>query len=150
MSTAALLCGLAYPAVRTTYFVRQFGDDAGQVASICDTDLSGALTDIAEKLNKRLGTNCLGGGASVTDIDPAQPGLQLECSVVDRTSAGLESVVPRCVMMDADTPKTDKIPCWWTKVDATTCTDAPNVFFRVERGGADPPVGARTIVRCAT
>jgi hypothetical protein len=142
--------GKAYPAVRLSYFVNQFGAGNGQVASICNTDLSGALTDIAEKLRKVLGTNCLGNGAPVTDIDTTQPGLQLECSVVDRNSAGVETVVPRCVMIDANTPRTDNVPCWWTNVDAVACTDAPHVFFKVERGSFDPPAGTRAIVRCVT
>ena len=142
--------GLAYPGVRLSHFVKQFGAAGGQEASICQPDLSGALVEIADKLAKRIATNCLGSGVALTDINPNVPGLQLNCSVTDVSSLGAETVLPRCGMIDATTPDTTTTPCWWTKDDDVSCRDAPHVFFQVERGGAEPPVGNRTLVRCST
>ncbi len=144
--------GKADPAVRDAYFVSQFGVQ-GKFVSICQDNFDDALDQIAKLLAKVIGTPCLDDDVAVVDIDPSTPGIQLECLVYDKntnTSGGtVETVIPRCDMVDENTPKTDKVPCWWTNIDHNKCMDsATGLTLHVERGGSDPPATTRVVARC--
>jgi hypothetical protein len=143
--------GKADPGVRDAYFVSQFGQQ-GTFVSICQDNLDDALDQIAKLLAKVIGTPCLDDNVQPVDIDTANPGLQLECLVYDKNTDPLgntiETVIPRCRMVDTDTPKTDKLPCWWTNVDHSKCMDsATGLTLHVERA-SDPAATTRVVARC--
>ena len=148
--------GAGDPAIRLKYFVDQFGSH-GTFVSICNQHYDDALAEIGQLLAKVIGTPCLEGAVDTTDIDPTQPGLQMDCQVSDvkfpNTANSTETVLPRCAMTDANTPVTTKVPCWWTKVDAATCTSTlseTHVALHVERGGADAPIGTYVVAKCVS
>jgi hypothetical protein len=143
---------VADPAVRLAWFANQFGDQ-GTFVSICQTDLAGAMTDIARLMRRVIGTPCLEGPVDLTDQYPAMPGVQLDCTVSDVTFPGrpnsTETVLPRCPMLDATTPDTSHVPCWWTTPDLTACKDTDtHMALKIERGPDGPPIGTHEIARC--
>ncbi len=144
----------ADPAVRLKYFADQLGGN-GTFVSICQNELDEAMTRIGELLAKLISTPCLDGAVEPNDVDPAAPGLQLACQLSDVHAAGTdaqtETVIPRCAMVDATTPVTTTLPCWWASVDAATCPDSvspTHLVVHVERG-ADP-VDVTELARCVT
>jgi hypothetical protein len=144
--------GVADPGVRLKYF----GDQQGlqnESVSICQDDLSDGLNDIAELLARVIGTPCIQGNIDLTDVDPDEPGLQLNCHIADvrfpNTPSATEDVIARCPMQDATTPNTSSLPCWWTTTNAARCSDTPTqVELHVERGTADAPIGTHVIANC--
>jgi hypothetical protein len=148
---------VADPAVRLKYWVDQFGTH-GTFVSVCQADFSDALTRIGQLLAKIVGTPCLEGAIDDTDINPTEPGLQLNCQVSDvkfpDSANPTETVLPRCPMTGPTTPNTATVPCWWTDVEPTVCTTALNsethVALHVERGGADAPIGTFVVAKCVS
>ena len=69
------------PAVRLASFLSNFGD-RGRFYSICQSDYSAALTDIGKTLFNAI-SPCLEGDVDPTDVDPNNPGTQLQCTVTD-------------------------------------------------------------------
>jgi hypothetical protein len=159
-------CGVADPAIRMGYFVDQFGDH-GTVTSICQADFSDALTEIGKLLARVVGTPCLEGDISLTDIDPNNPGQQLDCEVADvrneNTSTEVDSPLPRCQMQNganpattpactsAVCPVTSTVPCWWTENNPALCPanlSQTNTAIHVERWGSMPAANTHVIARC--
>jgi len=146
---------VADPGVRQKYFIDQFGTH-GKLTSICQSDFSDAMTEIAQLLARVVGTPCLEGNVASADINPTEPGLQLDCQVSDvkfpDSANPTETVIDRCPMKDATTPDTSHVPCWWTDVEPAVCTIALNspthIALHVERGGADAPVGTFVVAKC--
>ena len=145
--------GVADPAIRLKAFVDQFGSH-GTFVSICQADLSDALTKIAQLLAKILSTPCLDEKVSPADIDPSQPGLQVDCQVSDVLGFGSDSesetVVPRCAMVDDATPQRTTLPCWWASIDPATCPSAistTHLALHVER--ATDTVNVTEVARCS-
>ncbi|HKA91280.1 MAG TPA: vWA domain-containing protein [Haliangiales bacterium] len=144
--------GKADPAVRDAYFVEQFGQQ-GTFVSICQDNFSNALDQIAKLLAKVIGTPCLDDNVPNVDIDPVAPGIQLECLVYDKntgpTGDPVETIIPRCQMVNVNTPMTNRVPCWWSNVDRTKCAQsATGLTLHVERGGSEPAATTRVVVRC--
>jgi hypothetical protein len=154
-------CGGADPAVRIGYFIDQFGDH-GTITSICQSDLSDALIEIAKLLAHVVGTPCLEGRIDLTDVDSSNPGVQLNCDVADMGSA-IESTLPRCQMQNgpnsatspscssAVCPVTSSTPCWWTENNPGLCPgylSQTNTALHVERWGTDPPANTHVSAEC--
>jgi hypothetical protein len=146
--------GVADPAIRLANFASLFGDQ-GRFVSICNPDLSDALTTIAQLLALKVGTPCLTGPVDTTDINPAEPGTQIDCQVSDVRFPGqegsTETVVPRCAMRDDHTPVTDVLPCWWTSIDSTICPavlSETHTVLHVERSAAGAPIGTHEVAKC--
>ena len=95
---------------------------SGQPASAPARDAGAGIGDVREgvvikDLPEGIGTPCLDGPVDATDIDPSNPGLQLDCTVADVVNAGSATetgaVVPPCEMTDAMTPSpTGARPCF--------------------------------------
>lgn len=121
----------ARPGVRFAALLDEFPNRA-TFGSFCDADLSPLLARYAERLPELIGNPCLDDDVALDDLDPAAPGLQLECSATDRTEPytehELQRVLPRCAMLDAETP--DRLgstqPCWYTVVDEASCGSGTN------------------------
>ena len=143
------------PGVRLADFVAQFGT-RGRYYSVCQDDYSAALVDIGQQLATEL-SPCLEGAIDLRDADPANPGLQPQCTVSDMLHYGaadqVESRIHPCRMLDATTPDpAGERPCWWVAPDATTCPDPTStpthLVLHIERSQAAPD-GTTQVVSCA-
>jgi hypothetical protein len=136
----------AYPAVRTNAFLSEFPLSAR--SSICNQDLSGALTRIGALIKKLLIEPCF--DRDLLDVDPVTPGPQYDCSVTEvRRRPGQDdeelTVVPPC--------DGERFPCWRIEEDAQRCgyTQAnPHLKLVVERGGVAPDPNLRIKAACVT
>jgi hypothetical protein len=141
--------GRADPGVRLTHFGSQQGT-RNVFTTICNPDLSDALDEIARLMARVIGTRCLKGPIDLDDLDPAEPGVQLECNVADVRFAGspqqTETTIARCGMTGPTTPDTSNVPCWWAETSTTACMGEPEIH--IERGGAEAPIGTVVVVRC--
>ena len=130
--------GSADPATRLTEYVSYFDDDRSSFISICQPDLSQAMTKIANELAQILGRQCLG-----SPLKNKTPGgyLTPDCVVQDRTtvdaSAGTYNyaTVPACsevICNPATAPGGDckcathsgasvQSPCWYIWQDTAAC-----------------------------
>jgi hypothetical protein len=133
----------AYPAVRTSDFISQFGLNARE--TICNADLSSALVQVGDKIKDALGNPCF--EAQVADLSP-DPGIQADCSVSDvqLLADGTErelAVIPQC--------GTGRIPCWRVEVDEMKCGYTPSkVALIVDRNGMLPPEDVHVKASCVT
>lgn len=139
------------PALRLDELRAAFGD-RGLFRSVCQGDYSGALADIGKLLLLAL-SPCLEGALDTTDRDPANPGLQPDCTVseLQEVEAGMpiETVIPRCRMLAAEQPDLAGAPaCWWVASDPA-CDSETHLELHVERS-APPPPGSVVRVSCAT
>jgi len=133
----------AFPAVRTSDFLSQFGFNVRE--SICNADLSTALVKVGDKIKDALGNPCF--EAQVADLLP-DPGLQADCSVSDVQILpdGTEKelgVIPQC--------GGGAIPCYRIEVDELHCsyTDS-KLALTVERNGVVPPADIHVKASCVT
>jgi len=122
---------IARPAIRLADFVSRFGPH-GLMRTVCQPDYGGVIDDIAALLTVEL-SPCLEGPIDVSTGAPS-------CAVAD-VVAGVESVVPPCVMSAPDTPDpAGARPCWWVEANAAACaTTETHVALHVERGAPPAP-----------
>lgn len=140
--------GKADPAVRLQFLGQQF-PNRNAFTTICNENLSDALTVIAELLKEAIGNPCIQGLLR-------EP---IECVVADVQNPGeedqIEDILPECnAEEDLDTtnaPNSTNIPCWHLSVDAASCADTPtNRTLLIERAGASVPTGTHVQARCVT
>jgi hypothetical protein len=149
---------IARPALRIYDFVQQFGDH-GLFETICQADYSQALTNIANLLFNAI-SPCLEGPVDPTDIDPNNPGLQLDCTVSDvvneGTSMQTSTPIPPCKMSSATMPMGGQSLCYFITPNPTVCTSVLNgveqdpSHLQINFVRTSPPaVGTVTDVSCA-
>jgi hypothetical protein len=149
--------GEADPAIRFKYFMDKF-PNRNTFTSICNTDLSDALTQIAELLARVIGNPCLEGNISTVDVRDDMPGTQYDCQVSDvqypNTDLESQTPIPRCIQTsDTAIDPSSPTPCWWMYQDTANCSDSPTgLTLIVERGDppADPLPGTHVIASCVT
>jgi hypothetical protein len=133
---------VADPDVRISQFLDGF-PNRNTFSTVCQSDLSGALTQIAELLKTALGSPCIQGKL-------AEP---YDCSVSDVTNFGKpnqsETVLPEC-NNTADPASSSNIPCWAIEGDATLCPNGDKIKLKVERGNTTPPDNTHVISYCVT
>jgi hypothetical protein len=142
------------PSIRLSEFLAQFGRH-GLFRTVCQSDYSQALTDIGN-LIVTVVSPCLNGNIDTSvDVDPNNPGLQVNCTVSDvtalNTSSQVDEVLPVCPMTAPNVPDpSGPRPCWWVKPDAPACaaTDS-HLELHVERNGS-AAAETTTQVQCAT
>jgi hypothetical protein len=127
----------AFPMPRLFHFAQQFGD-RHSFFSLCNdddndgqADLQQGLDLVAQLIRRILGNACFESDVSVADLDPANPGLQLECSVSEitrpGTSTAIETSIHACKMADPTTPASDAAePCWYVIPDPVKCEGYPS------------------------
>lgn len=137
------------PAVRMKSFLDQF-PDRNAFASACQSDLSGALTQLAALIRNVMGSPCF--DVPLADVDPATAGAQYDCSVSDVINPGAanqrETVLPACNNVSLPRDSTNK-PCWSIQTDTVNCTAEPNLTLKVERNEA-PAADTHVISYCVT
>jgi hypothetical protein len=140
---------VADPSIRLLDLLNQF-PNRNTYSTICQQDLSGALTQIAQLLRTVIGSPCIEGNLS--DVDPTTPGDQYDCSVSDVRNFGKanqsETVLPQCNNDSAPASSTNK-PCWSIQMDTMNCTVAPNLTLKIERNEA-PAADTHVISYCVT
>jgi hypothetical protein len=119
----------AFPMPRLLHFAQAF-PDRNTFYSLCNNDLSEGLTLVAQLIRRVIGNPCFETDVDQTDIDPNNPGLQLQCTVSDVTNPGttneIETIMPACKMADAGTPASDtKQPCWYVVPEPVKCEAYP-------------------------
>jgi hypothetical protein len=134
---------IARPGLRLASFLSGFGDH-GLYRTICQTDYTAAMADIANVAIVAFGT-CFEGNIQTTDVDPQNEGLQLPCTFSDSEGG----IIPPCQMSDPFTPNpSSPHPCWWAKLNPVTCPTTPTQLeFHIERTVA-PPAGDVVHVSC--
>ena len=125
---------VADPSVRLKQFLDSFPNRT-TFSTICQTDLSGALVQIAELLRLVIGTPCIGG--NLADVDPNTPGDQYDCQVSDVTNFGkanqTEVILPQCNSTDSNTP------CWKIITDLANCAGGEHLKIEIVRTQMPPP-----------
>lgn len=124
-----------------------------QFSSVCANDYSQALADFGELLFSVV-SPCLGAAVDPADIDPDVPGVQLDCAVSDVTGEGngaaSETILPRCPMMDADTPvASGPRPCWWVRSNPGLCSGPSGFELHIERSQS-PAANTHARARCTS
>ena len=127
---------IARPGVRLQDFTNQFGS-RGLYSSVCQSDYSGALTQIGQLLFNAI-SPCLEGDLDTADTDPNNPGIQPQCTVADVLDSGgsnqVSTLIPTCPMTNATTPDPNgPRPCWWVASSPTTCMTPSMLSLNVVR-----------------
>jgi hypothetical protein len=140
---------VADPSIRMRQFFDAF-PNRSTFNTICQQDLSGAMTQIAQLLRTVIGSPCIEG--NLADVDPDTAGPQYDCSVSDVSNFGkanqMEVVLPACNNTTSPASSTNK-PCWSIQTDLANCTAEPNLTLKIERSEA-PPADTHVISYCVT
>jgi hypothetical protein len=134
----------ADPAVRIQQWVEAFGSH-GLAETICANSFAPSLMAIANELSKLLGPQCIGN--NLVDTDPATPGIQPQCQVIDQypndQGVLVSTVLPSCASNGGQGP------CWSLDVDAMKCP-GPFLTLNPHRPpGVMLQNGLNTSVSCA-
>jgi hypothetical protein len=141
---------VADPAIRIKELIDSF-PNRGTFSTICQQDLSGGLTLIAQLLKTALGSPCIDG--TLADVDPNTPGPQYDCSVSDVTNYGAanqtETVLPECNNLATPASSTN-MPCWAIETDPVNCSAGQHLTLKIERGNTMPGANDHVISYCVT
>jgi hypothetical protein len=133
---------VADPAVRIKELTDSF-PNRGTFSTICQQDLSGGLTLIAQLLKTALGSPCID-GTLATPYD---------CSVSDVSNYGAadqqETILPACNNTTTPASSTN-VPCWAIETDTANCTANSHLTLKVERGNTMPGAKDHVISYCVT
>lgn len=134
---------VADPTVRVNELLTGF-PNRSTYSTICQQDLSGGLTLIAQLLKTVIGSPCIDGMLETP----------YDCSVSDITKFGKpdqkETVLPECDNMTAPASSGNK-PCWAIEMDATACAMSPGMLkLAVERGGTPVADDTHVVSYCVT
>lgn len=144
----------AFPMPRLAHFAEQF--PLHSFYSLCNDDLGAGLVEIAQLIFRRIGNPCFENDVEFRDIDPANPGLQPECTAFDvlnpDSSNPTETLIPPCTMADETTPAANTAqPCWYIKPDPVKCETFPTQLkFVIHPEDRVPPTGTHTVAHCVT
>jgi hypothetical protein len=140
---------VADPSVRLKQFLDQF-PNRSTFSTICQTDLSGALVQIAQLLKTVIGSPCIDG--NLADVDPDTAGDQYDCSVSDVTNYGkpnqTETILPKCNGSAPDYMNSTNKPCWAITVDPM-CSGPGMLKLEIVRA-AQPAPDTHVISYCVT
>ncbi len=139
----------AYPGIRMIDFLGQFAG-RNTHSTICNEDLSRAMTQIGELLKREIVEPCF--ALQLADADVEQSGTQYDCSVVEtrvRPNQPDEElrVIPAC-----DETRS-RPPCWRIEEDAQHCAytkTTPHLKLVIERGGEIPAPDLHVRASCVT
>jgi hypothetical protein len=123
------------PAFRLRSFFESF-PDRNTFTTICDSDYTDALVQIAELLRTVIGYPCISGNIA----NPSHPDCQFSYVTNINEPNETQQVLPRCDPEDGpagDTRITNK-PCWHLVPDATNCADTPTQLTVVIERDSDP------------
>lgn len=123
----------AAPGVRLETFLKSFPNTT--TSTICKSDLSDSLVQIAQLLKTVIGSPCI-------DSELAEP---YQCSVLDVAAFGkpneTRTVIGEC-------GKTTEKPCWSLGPDTAKC--GTKLALNIDRAGVVPPKDTHIIANCVT
>lgn len=123
----------AAPGIRLETFLKSFNNNT--VTTICKSDLSDGLVQIAELLKTVIGSPCI-------DSELAEP---YQCSVLDVAAFGkpneTRTVIGEC-------GRTTEKPCWSLGPDVAKCGN--KLALNIDRAGVVPPKDTHVIANCVT
>jgi hypothetical protein len=132
---------VADPAIRIHELLDGF-PNRSTFSTICQQDLSGGLTLIAQLLKTALGSPCIDGTLA----------MPYDCSVSDVQNFGkanqVETILPPCNNATTPASSTNE-PCWAIETDPQ-CSSASHLTLKIERGSTTPPPMTHTISYCVT
>ncbi|HTJ42626.1 MAG TPA: hypothetical protein VL463_11060 [Kofleriaceae bacterium] len=136
--------GFAVPTLRVQTFTGAF-PDRNSFSTICNTDFSDALINIAQLIKEVIGDPCIEG--TLKDIDLNTPGVQPDCVVSQVTDPGTametEKILPECDGSHSNTP------CWTFQTDAMQCASTPSMLKLVTDYGNNPaPLNTHIKAQC--
>jgi len=133
--------GTADPAIRINSFLEAF-PNRNTSTTICNDDLSDALTVIADLLAKVIGNPCMEGDLKLTDGAPV-------CTVADVRNLNQdgqeETIIGLC------NAGMDNLPCYHFVQDTAACdidTYPTQLTLVIERGNSDVPANTTVVARC--
>lgn len=140
--------GFAVPAVRNFAFLQGF-PNRNSFTTICNTDLSDALVNIAELIKEVIGDPCIQG--TLKDTNPAVDGVQPDCvvsEVIDpNTDHEVENILPACLPEGAGTHT--NTPCWYFEEDLAQCSmTSSHLKLKTDYGGASAPANTHIKAQC--
>ncbi|MBL8623099.1 MAG: VWA domain-containing protein [Myxococcales bacterium] len=133
--------GIAAPALRLRTFLDGF-PERNAASTICNDNLADALDVFGHLVRAAQGDACI--QATLADVDPAAPGIQVRCEVTQYTLVGGVRTDPVALpACGAGGP-----PCWQLAADPTLCPTAPsNQALEIVRPGP-APAGSVVEARC--
>lgn len=138
--------GTAFPGFRIQAFLDAF-PERNFTTTICNENLTGAMTEIGEIIKIAVGSPCI--DRAISDRNPNLEGVQAECSVADVTNPDSEERTEDIIA--ACDSNGNQPPCWRFISDPVQCENAPdNRAIDVNRGGASVPLGTFLEVQCVT
>jgi hypothetical protein len=144
----------AFPMPRLLRFQEQFKHNT--FYSLCNNDLRAGLTQVADVIRRAIGNPCFESEVDTTDLDPTNPGLQLQCTVSEVANLNQqnqrEMILPTCTMASEGVPSpASPQPCWYVERDATKCEIYPTqlkiVVYPEDRV---TPSETHLVVQCVT
>ena len=130
------------PTVRVSQFLAGF-PNRSTFSTICQQDLSGALTQIGELLRTVIGSPCIDGKLATP----------YDCSVSDVVDEGKptqkETVLPEC-NNTMDPKSSTNTPCWAIESDPMCTSSYMNLTLKVERGNTTPAPNTHVVSYCVT
>jgi hypothetical protein len=140
--------GFAVPTLRVQNFIGAF-PDRNSFSTICNTDFSDALTNIANLIKEVIGDPCIEG--NLKDTNPSTPAVDPDCVVSQVTDPGtpqeMEKILPECTPTGPGTHS--NTPCWYFDVDNTQCASTPSHLKLItDYGGASAPLNTHIKAQC--
>ncbi len=140
--------GFAVPSVRNFAFLQGF-PNRNSFTTICNTDLSDALVNIAALIKEVIGDPCIQG--TLKDVNPTADGVQPDCvvsEVVDpNTDHEVETILAACLPEGPGTHT--NTPCWYFEEDLTQCSMTPSKLkLKTDYGGASAPANTHIKAQC--
>ena len=164
-----------YGGFRHKEFIDAFGSN-GKLYSLCNSDFTGPMTQIGNKIATALTPGCV--AYPLIDTDPNTPGVQPECQVTDRQpcaqpgkgsclqSAYTETPLSECIdpttehPLDPTNPQLNNVPnsgrdCWYLYYDPNPVTGCPNAYKNqriaaLRKTGTQAPAGTLLSMKCLT
>ena len=131
--------GASEPGIRLASFINAFAPEQRALATLCTSDLAGAMAQAGTLIRQQFGYICL--EREPADRNPELDGVQVECSVVQEVG-GIETPIPACA--SAGTTR----PCWSIAPDPATCAETPHhLRLQIDRTEA-APAGAYLTIQC--
>jgi hypothetical protein len=139
----------AYPGIRTADFLGQFAE-RNTHSTICTSDLSAALVQVAALLKRVVADPCF--DRQLLDADPTTDGAQYDCSVTEVRHRANTADEELRVIGQCDAARS-RLPCWHIEEDADHCSYTqtnPHLKLVVDRGSEIPAADVHVKVSCVT
>ena len=137
--------GKAAPSIRLQSFLNAFPGRSTQT-SICNEDLSSALSLVGQLLAEVISTPCLQG--DLLDRDSTTPGVQPDCTVSDVRFLNTELEEEGTLLPECNQDSSNQ-PCYVIAPDPAECPDTPTQLAITYERPESTASSTTSVVRCA-